>query len=136
MCSAWEPGPLTWVGGQVGEPHGLAVHAVRDAAEHHVHGELLADVLVAVRRRLEHDGDLPVDVRLGELPLPLPGVAPEDDLDVVWGGGRGGMSERVCCTSWHLKTLLSSGQRLILAVSVVYGERVNLVMVSAWHLVL
>ena len=42
----------------------------------------------------------------------------------------------VCCTSMHLKIVLSIVQRLILAISVVYGERVNLAIVSAWHLVL
>ena len=42
----------------------------------------------------------------------------------------------VCCTSWHLKIVLSIVLHLILAIFVAYGEWVNLVSVSAWHLVL
>ena len=42
----------------------------------------------------------------------------------------------VRCTSWHLKIAPCVVSHLILAVTVVYGEWVNLVMVSTWHLVL
>ena len=42
----------------------------------------------------------------------------------------------VCCTSLHLKIVLSIVLHLILAIFVVYGEWVNLAIVSAWHLVL
>ena len=42
----------------------------------------------------------------------------------------------VCCTSLHLKTVPSMVQHLTLSIFVVYGEWVNLVIVSAWHLVL
>lgn len=75
--------PLTRVVGQVGEADGLALHLVGEAAQRHADLHLLRDALVLVRRRLEDDGDLPVHVRLRELAVGLPGVAPEDDLDVV-----------------------------------------------------
>ena len=43
----------------------------------------------------------------------------------------------VCFTSsWHLKIVLNIVQHLIITISVVYGEWVNLVIVSAWNLVL
>ena len=42
----------------------------------------------------------------------------------------------VCCTSWHLKIVLSVVLHLIPAIFVAYGEWVNLVSVSAWDLVL
>ena len=42
----------------------------------------------------------------------------------------------VCCTSLHLKIVLSIVLYLILAFFVVYREGVNLAIVSAWHLVL
>ena len=35
--------------------------------------------------------------------------------------------------SWHLKIVLGIVKHLILAIFVVYGEWVNLVIVSAWH---
>lgn len=75
--------PLTRVVGQVGEADGLTFHLVGEAAQRHADLHLLRDVLVLVRRRLEDDGDLPVHVRLRELAVCLPGVSPEDDLDVV-----------------------------------------------------
>ena len=40
------------------------------------------------------------------------------------------------CTSWHLKVVLSIVQHLTLAIFVVYGEWVNLAIVSTCHLVL
>ena len=39
----------------------------------------------------------------------------------------------VCCTSLHLKIVLSIVKHLILAVFAAYREWVNLVIVSAWH---
>ena len=42
----------------------------------------------------------------------------------------------VCCASWHLQIVLSIVKHLILAISVVYGEWVNLEIVNVWHLVL
>ena len=45
----------------------------------------------------------------------------------------------VFCTSWHLKIVLSIVYHLIIAIFVVYRERLNLTIVqfvSAWHLVL
>ena len=42
----------------------------------------------------------------------------------------------VCCTSWHFIIVLSIVYYLTLAIAVVYREWVNLVIVSAWHLVL
>lgn len=85
--------PLTRVVGQVGEADGLALHLVGEAAQRHADLHLLRDVLVLVRRRLEDDGDLPVHVRLRELAVCLPGVSPEDDLDVVCKKNDGESSE-------------------------------------------
>ena len=42
----------------------------------------------------------------------------------------------VCCTYWHVKIVLSIVQHLILAIFVVHKKWVNVVIVSAWHLVL
>jgi hypothetical protein len=42
----------------------------------------------------------------------------------------------VCCISLHLKIVHSIVQHLILAIFVVHREKVNLAIVSAWHLVL
>lgn len=74
---------LTRVVRQVREADGIALHLVRDAAQEDADFHLLRDVLVLVGRGLEDDGDLPVDIRLGELAVCLPGIMPEDDLDVV-----------------------------------------------------
>ena len=41
----------------------------------------------------------------------------------------------VCCTSWHLQIVLSIVY-LIISICVVYGEWVDLAIVSVWHLVL
>ena len=39
----------------------------------------------------------------------------------------------VCCTSWHLKIVLSIVWRLIQAILVVYGELVSLAIVITWY---
>lgn len=78
----------TWVGRQVLEVHGLADLAVRRPAELHLDSDGLREVSVAVRRRAEHDGHLPVDVGLGERALSLPGVLEEAHLDVLCQGDR------------------------------------------------
>lgn len=76
---------LTWIARQVLECNGLALHLVWDATQGQVDFHFLCDVLVLVGRSLKHDGDLSVHVCLGKLPVRLPRLSPEDDLDVVWG---------------------------------------------------
>lgn len=80
---------LTWIVRQVGELHRLAVHAVWNATERHVDLNCISDVLLLIRRRLEDDGDLPMDIGLRKLGLGLPVSETEDDLDVI------------CCVQSH-----------------------------------
>lgn len=80
--------PLTWVSRQVLEVHWLADLAVRGPAELHFHSNRLREVSVTVRRCAEHNGHLPMDVRLGECALSLPGVLEKTHLDVLCQGNR------------------------------------------------
>lgn len=79
---------MTWVGGQELEVHWLADLTVRGPAELHLHSDWLSQVGVVEGRGTEHDGHLPVDVRLGEGALPLPRVLEEPYLDVLCGGNK------------------------------------------------
>lgn len=74
---------MTWVVRQVREGNRLALHLVRDTTQGDADLNLLCDVLVLVGRSLEHDGDLPVHIGLGKLPIRLPRTSPEDDLYVI-----------------------------------------------------
>lgn len=76
---------FTWIRGQVLEVHRLADLSVRRPAELHLHADRLRQVGVAVRRRAEHDGHLPVDVSLREGAFALPRVPEKTHLDVLWG---------------------------------------------------
>lgn len=76
---------LTWVGRQVREANGLALHLVWEAAQGDADLHLLCDVLVLVGWSLKHDADLAVHVCLGKLPTRLPRTSPEDDLYVICG---------------------------------------------------
>ena len=70
---------------KVREVDGLALHLVRQSTQADADFYLLRDVLVLVGRRLKHDGDLPVHVCLGKLPVRLPGPSPEYDFYVICG---------------------------------------------------
>lgn len=74
---------ITWISGEVLEVHGLADLAVGRPAELHLHFHGLRQVRIAVGRRAEHDGDLPVDVGLGEGAFTFPRVSEEAHLDVL-----------------------------------------------------
>lgn len=76
---------LTWVRLQVRERYRLALHLIWDATQEDVDHNLLSDVLVLIGWSLKHDGDLPVNVRLGEFPIRLPRAFSEEDLYVVCG---------------------------------------------------
>lgn len=73
----------TWVVRQVGEGDRIALHLVWDAPQAEADFNLVCEVLVLVRGGFKHDGDLPVHVRLGELPVRLPRPVSEEDLYVV-----------------------------------------------------
>lgn len=75
---------LTFVVRQVSEIHRFADFLVGRSAQLHVDGERLHDAGVVIGRRLEHNGDLAVDVRLGEGAFGLPTVRREEPhLNVV-----------------------------------------------------
>lgn len=74
---------LTGICRQVLEVHGLADLPVRRPPQLHFHWDGDAEVSAAVWRRAEHDGHLPVYVRLREGALALPGVAEEAHLDIL-----------------------------------------------------
>lgn len=78
--------PFTWVGRKVLEVHWFADLPVGRPSELHLDSNGLWEVSVAVRRRAEHDGDLSVDISLGEGALPLPGVLEEAHLNVLCKG--------------------------------------------------
>lgn len=82
--------PPTWVSGQVLEVHWLANLAIRGPAELHLDSNGLSEISVAVGRRAEHDGHLPVDIGLGESALSLPGVLEETHLNVLCGRAENG----------------------------------------------
>lgn len=92
---------LTWVVWQVREGNRLALHLVWEAAQGHADFNLLRDVLVLVGWSLKHDGDLPVHVRLGELPARLPRPSPEDDLYVVCGSVTTHRATLIRRTTWE-----------------------------------
>lgn len=77
---------LTWIMRRVGELDGFAVHAIWKASQEDVDLHFLIDVQVLIGRRLEDDGYLTVDIRLGKLSLGLPRPPAEDDLYVIWVG--------------------------------------------------
>lgn len=77
---------LTWFSRQVLEVHWLADLAVRRPAQLHLDSDWLGEIRLAIGRRAKHDGHLPVDVSLGESPLPLPGVLEKTHLDVLCRG--------------------------------------------------
>ena len=55
----------------------------------------------------------------------------EEEKEERERGESEGKTLIVCCTSWHLKIVLSIVWRLILAILIVYGELVNLTIVGA-----
>lgn len=74
---------LTWICGQVLKVHGFADFSIRRPAQLHFHTHGFCQVGVAVRRRPEHNGHLPVNVGLGEQSFTLPRVLEKPHLDVL-----------------------------------------------------
>lgn len=76
---------LTFVIRQISEIHRLTDFLVRGSAQLHVHGDRFYDGGVVVSWSLEDDGDLPVNIGLGEGAFGLPAVGGEEShLDVIW----------------------------------------------------
>ena len=80
------PNHLTQVRRHVLKVHGLTDLTVRGPPELHLDSDRFGEFSVVERRRAEHDCHLPVDIRLGECALSLPGVLEEAHLNVLCRG--------------------------------------------------
>lgn len=82
--TTWREFLITFVFGQISEIHRFADFLVGGPAQLHVHGDRLGYVGVEVRRRLEHDRHLTMNVGLGKRTSGLPSVGGEKShLDVI-----------------------------------------------------
>lgn len=82
-CRPPQPPAQPTLVGQVSEVDGGAALAVRGPLQLHAHGDRGAQRGVPEGRRAEHDGDLAVNVGLGEGTLGLPVVQDKPDFYVI-----------------------------------------------------
>jgi hypothetical protein len=84
---------VTMVPRQVREGQWLTADPVCEPLQEDIDRHRLRDLQVLVGRRLEHNGDLPVHIGLGEVSSAFPGGCTEHHGDVLWEGGVGMAAE-------------------------------------------